>query len=205
MPILFPNAGSVESSEYPNLKQHGFARSMKWQGKREINGFYEVLNSDSDSKKIFPFDFRCGVGGEFKKDGSFTIVQSVKNLEDEKELPISMGFHPYFKVPHDLKKDIKFNFAGGDFIKENIQKWAHDKYISINNPNTPMEVIIPNLGTLVFHVSKEYKKIWIWSQSGKDFICIEPVMRDPGGLIENPEKIKVGDTLSAYLSISLKE
>ena len=68
-----------------------------------------------------------------------------------------------------------------------------------------MEVIIPNLGTLVFHVSKEYKKIWIWSQSGKDFICIEPVMRDPGGLIENPEKIKVGDTLSAYLSISLKE
>ena len=68
-----------------------------------------------------------------------------------------------------------------------------------------MEVQIPNLGKLTFKVSPEYKKIWIWSQPGKDFICIEPVMRDVGGIIDDPEKVKSNQKFSANLNLSLEK
>lgn len=212
IPILFPNAGPLEGPQYPNLKQHGFARNQKWEAIRIPNGFIGKLRSNDSTREMFPFDFSLHVSGEFKKDGSFNIIQSVKNLEKDKELPISMGLHPYFKVPNELnedsyeqKKKIKFNFKGGDFVEENIEKWANGKAISIDNPNTSMEIGIPLHGTLVIEASKEYQKIWIWSQPGKDFICIEPVMRDKGGLVNDPEEIKPGEIFSANFNISFRE
>lgn len=210
IPILFPNAGPIESPQYTNLKQHGFARnSSNWKTEKFINGFKETLMSTKETKKIFPYDFRFIINTNFEKDGSFTINQEVENLEDNEELPLSMGLHPYFKVPQDIKGEIKFNFEGGKFIEEQIELWANGKYISIDNPkvknpNTVMEITIPTLGTLIIDASPLYKKIWIWSMPGKDFICIEPVMRDKGGLVENPEKIKIKETFRASVNFRLK-
>jgi len=67
-----------------------------------------------------------------------------------------------------------------------------------------MEINIPGLGILIFNIDKGYKRIWIWSQTDKDFICIEPVMRDKGGLVNDPEKIKPGETFSATFNLNLK-
>jgi len=218
IPKLCPGAGPNESVEnpnlkkYPDLKQHGFARNKKWDCVKTANGFVETLKSDADTRKIFPFDFSIRMVSGFEKDGSFNINESIKNLEKDKDLPVSDGLHPYFRIPNENKEDayelknkIEFNFKGGDFIKENIDKWANGKSISIKTPNTPMEVIIPSLGTLVLEVSKEYKHIWIWSQPGKDFICIEPVRRNKGGLIDDPEKIKPGEVSSTNFNIRLQK
>lgn len=205
IPILFPNAGGVEGPKYPNLKQHGFARDMKWISNKMQNGFISILESNKESKEMFSYEFYTKIRAEFKDDGSFEINQSVKNLEKEKELPISMGLHPYFKVPSELKKDIEFNFKGGDFIKENIKKWSNGEYISIDNPKGKMEINIPTIGKIILNVSKEYEKIWVWSKKGEDFFCIEPVMRDKNGLVNNPHKIKPADTFSAGFNISFKE
>ena len=68
-----------------------------------------------------------------------------------------------------------------------------------------MEVIIPDLGTLIIDASKEYEKIWIWSIPEKDFICIEPVMRDEGGLVNNPQKIDPKEIFNASVNFLLKE
>ena len=118
-------------------------------------------------------------------------------------MPVSSGFHPYFKVSREEKKNIIFNFEGGELVKEQIEKWANGKAVSIENPNKPIEIKIPGLGSLVFDISKEYKRIWVWSMEGKDFICIEPVMRDKGGIIEDPEKIKPKEKHSSSFNISL--
>lgn len=207
IPILFPNAGPLESTQFPSLQQHGFARNAKWQAQKEGNSFTQTLNSNDDTKKVFPFDFSLSVGGRFNEDGSFSISQSVQNLGQE-VMPVSSGLHPYFRVPNELKKDIKFNFPGGDLVEQNIEQWVNGeaiKAVSIANPGIPIEVSIPNLGTLVFDISPKYKRIWVWSQEGKDFICVEPVMRDKGGLVDDPEEIQVGETLEAEVKISLKE
>jgi len=165
----------------------------------------ENLKSDASTKEVFPYDFELSVNSGFDNDGSFNMVQSVKNLEKEKDMPVSFGLHPYFKVPHESKKDVKFNFEGGKEIEEKFDIWANGKAVSIDNPGVPIEVSVPGTGTLVFDISKEYKKIWVWSQPGEDFFCVEPVMRNKGGLVDDPENVKPNGTCHTNFNIKLKE
>jgi galactose mutarotase-like enzyme len=205
IPILFPNFGPIESPKFPGLKQHGFARnSSKWKYVINQNSFIETLISDSETLKSYPYHFKLSISGKFEADGSFSLHQEVENLEKNKTIPVSFGLHPYFKSPANKKNKIKFNFEGGKYIEEQNEAWANNKDIYIDNPKVPMRIDIPELGTLIMTAQPEYKKIWIWSQSEKDYICIEPVMRKKGGLIDDPEIIKPGETFSASVNFSLK-
>lgn len=207
IPILFPNAGpipeEIKTEEYINLKQHGFARDMKWSSENKENSFSETLISDENTKKVYPHDFKLTLSGILEEDSSFTLTKNIQNLNENQEMPISSGLHPYFKVANAQKQNIEFNFPGGDFVKENIEKWANGKAVSIDNPNIPLEVYIPELGTLVFTIDQEYKKIWVWSMPDKDFICIEPVMHDIGGIIKAPTMIKPKEDLTVSFNIKL--
>lgn len=99
-----------------------------------------------------------------------------------------MGLHPYFRIPSELKSKIKFDFPGGKIAQEKIENWINGKAISMKNPSTedelvPLNIVIPKLGTVVMTASPEYKRIWVWSANANaDFFCVEPVMRDTGGL-----------------------
>ena len=209
IPVLFPNAGPIpdelKTPEFASLKQHGFARDQKWNFEETMQESSLILRANSETKKVFPYDFVLSLVNKFEKDGSFTITEQVENCEPEREMPISMGLHPYFKVANELKKDIKFDFEGGKFIEDNFDKWANGKAVSLDNPGGSMVVTIPKLGKLTFNISKEFKKIWIWSQTDKDFICIEPVMRDKGGLVTDPEMIKPYERFSAKMNISFRK
>ncbi|MBP6925450.1 MAG: hypothetical protein KBC22_00090 [Candidatus Pacebacteria bacterium] len=179
IPILFPNAGIIpegaQNSELSNLKRHGFARDMEWDFQKESRGFSESLVSNAETKKVFPYDFKLSLRGEFQDDGSFTLYQKIENL-DTRDLPVSSGLHPYFKVDPSNKRNVQFDFPGGEIIKGNTDQWASGETVCIDNPSTPMSMTIPNMGTLVLQLSPEYEKIWVWSMPEKDFICIEPVM-----------------------------
>ena len=209
IPILFPNAGpipdEIKTEELKNLKQHGFARDSRFTAEKLRNGFKETLTSNEETKKVYPYDFNFELEGIFEDDGSFTITQTVENMEKDNEMPISSGLHPYFKVPSTEKKNIKFNFEGGKEIEEKVEIWTNGKAVSVTNPNTPIEIYIPKLGTLVITASKEYKRIWGWSQEGKDFVCVEPVMNDKGGIITNPEKIKPNEKHISKVNLLLKK
>jgi galactose mutarotase-like enzyme len=159
---------------------------------------------------MYPYDFALSIEGQLDTDGSFMISQIVENKEADKPLPIAMGLHPYFKVPDEEKKNIRFDFKGGDYIEKNIDVWANGGTISIDNPkvgdpSATMEIIIPELGVLILDISIEYKKVWIWSQPGQDFICIEPVMRDVGGLADDPVFIKPLQLCAATMRVSIKK
>ncbi|MDD4412528.1 MAG: methyltransferase domain-containing protein [Patescibacteria group bacterium] len=205
IPILFPNAGPVEDSRY-KLKQHGFARtSDKWKADNNI----EKLVADKKTMEAYPYNFSLEIKNDIEEDGSVLLSQEVTNLESNKDLPLAMGLHPYFRVPTDKKKDIKFNFIGGDIIENDVKNWSNDGTTSIENPKikNPDEVLrieIPDLGTLIMDVSQEYNRIWVWSQPGKDFICIEPAMREEGGLVNEPEMIKSGQKFSGKVKFSLE-
>ena len=199
IPNLFPNSGPLpegENNPYPNLKQHGFARTSAWKTEyMEERKFSEVFLSNEETKKAFPYNFETRMKSELNDDGSIALIQEAKNLEKDRKMPISMGLHPYFKVPDEKKKDIKFNFAGGEKLEKDFSYWSQGGTVRIDNPklkdpNAVLRIEIPELGTLVMAVSEEYQKILIWSLPGQDFVCIEPVMRNDGGLINNPEMIK---------------
>jgi galactose mutarotase-like enzyme len=211
IPILFPNAGPIESSLYPHLQQHGFARdSSHWKVVKSDTGFIETLIADGETMGVYPYDFSLSVSVEFTADGSFVLEQKIENRDTEKILPVAAGLHPYFKVPHDKKDEIVWNFEGGNYIQDNIEMWANGIYVSVDNPKVKdpqavLEVIIPYLGTLSMDVSSEYKKIWVWSMPGKDFVCIEPVMRDKGGLVEDPEIINPQSSSTARVCLRVEE
>ena len=210
IPILFPNAGPIESEKFPNLKQHGFARdASSWKVEKNARGFKETLFSNAETKAVYPYNFRFSTAGILEEDGSFVLNQEVENMETDTEMPLSMGLHPYFKVPQNQKNAIKFNFPGGESIEKQSESWMNGAYVSVDNPRTEntspgLEIIIPDLGTLTIQPSPEYKKIWVWSLPGKDFVCIEPVMRGKNGLVEDPQKISPGEIFSASVRIGLR-
>jgi len=203
IPILFPQAGPVDpNSQFSKLKQHGFARnSSNWKFEKTDNGFIEKLSFDEETLEKYPYQFEFSIIGKFEDDGSFTLTQEVKNVGD-KEMPIAMGLHPYFKVPANEKNNIGFNFPGGEIVKNQTEIWTNSGTTSIDNPEK-LEVEIPNTGNLTITPSSEYQKTWVWSLPEKDFICIEPVMRDVNGIIDNPEKIPPQATFSASVNFKL--
>lgn len=211
IPILFPNAGPITTGqELPNLEQHGFARKSVWQTASASEGFRETLEANKETRVAYPYNFRFSMSGQFETNGSFTLKSEVENQEEHKELPLSMGLHPYFKVPSSAKAKIKFDFAGGEEIEKQIETWANGEAVSIDNPKMKdpaavLRVEIPGLGTLVIDASAEYQKIWVWSLPDKDFVCIEPVMRNINGLIDNPEMIKPKETFSASVNFNLQK
>lgn len=201
IPILFPNGGELTNSEFPLLTRHGFARSLPWQSMHREGSFTETLSATEETLKLFPYNFRLTVKGVLGTDGSFTITQSVENLEKEKPMPLSMGLHPYFKVSSYEKKNIKFNFDGGKEIEEKLDTWVHGGTVSVANPGGLLHVIFPGMGEIILNYSKEYERILVWSEEGKDFVCIEPVMRDPGGLVTNPYMVNPGEVYTGTISI----
>lgn len=212
IPILFPNAGPIEDEKFPGLKQHGFARtSSNWQGIQDAAGtrFTETLQTDASTTPEYPFAVRQTLSGILEEDGSATIIQQVTNLESMKSIPVSMGLHPYFNIKATEKRALTFECLEGELIEAAVEYWSNGGTTSIANPRTldphaSIRVTIPSLGVLTLTASPEYQRIWIWSLPGKDFLCIEPVLRDVGGLVSDPQIVLPGETFSAQLNIKLE-
>ncbi|NTW14445.1 MAG: hypothetical protein HGA31_05460 [Candidatus Moranbacteria bacterium] len=208
IPILFPFSGPSTDGirdRFPGLDtQHGFARTSKtWKIEALPNGFRETLESDGMTKEAYPYDFRLSVSTELGDDGSVTIVQEVGNTGNE-TMPVSMGLHPYLRVPRDLRRDIGFDFEGGEKISEEFENWTRGGTTDIDNPGI-LRISIPGLGTLVMEVSPEYRHILVWSEGpDSDYICIEPVMRLDGGLADDPENVGPGAVFSGKVTYRLE-
>jgi galactose mutarotase-like enzyme len=206
IPIMFPNAGPLkEGGPYPLLKQHGFARSSEWDIDRNGEGgeLVEKIEANEDTKKSFPYDFLLRMKIKAEEDGSISLIQEVTNREKVKDMPVSMGLHPYFQVPEENKKEILASLIGEDDADKKFEEWLNGGTISIDNPGD-LGLIIPGVGTIRMNVSEEYKKIWIWTQLNQDFICVEPVMRDVEGLTEDPELIEPGENILGRVNFSLE-
>ena len=211
IPILFPNSGPIDHELFPGLKQHGFARTMNTWKSTNTGGkprFEEHLTDTDATRHQYPHHFRLDVGGSLEDDGAFLLYQRATNTDaagSGLHMPVAMGLHPYFRVSNGLKKNISFDFDGGEIAARDAGVWSRGGTVSIDNPGEPLRVGIPELGTVVLEVSPEYKKIWIWSLPEKDFICIEPVMRDEGGLVRDPAYVEPGESITGRLSIRLEK
>jgi len=211
IPNLFPFSGPATDGireRYPELtRQHGFARNADaWtcvplpDGRR---GFRETLASDSATRSVFPFAFEYASEGEFSDDSALTIRQVVSNTGAE-PMPVSMGLHPYFAAVHDRRRDVRFDFPGGERVAREYGHWTNGGTTKIDNPGA-LAVGIPGLGTIRMEVSPEYRKVFVWSEGPEDdYVCIEPVMRDDGGLVADPEMIPPGATFETLVTYRLE-
>jgi len=215
IPNLFPMSGPpTKEGPFSELNQHGFARDSVWKIEyNNENELIETLESNDETQKIYPYEFILKMKSKMGEEGDITLTQEVENT-GKNEMPISMGLHPYFNVPEGEKEKIKFDFEGGDEIEGDFQDWLEnserkgekDFLKRIDNPEEEIKIFIPGTGTINMNISEGYKGIWIWTERDKNFICVEPVMRDNqnGEIVNGPEMIKSGERFSANVKYTLE-
>ncbi|MDT2604290.1 aldose 1-epimerase family protein [Enterococcus dongliensis] len=110
-PLLFPFVGRLKDDQYTyqgktySMGQHGFARdklfSVVEQTKDKVTF---LLESDEETKAVYPFDFVLTVSYEIWGEG-VRIRFNVENTGTE-EMIFALGGHPAFNIP--LTEELKF-------------------------------------------------------------------------------------------------
>ncbi len=191
IPVLFPNAWPLTLEEQSRsgyrLPQHWFARTNRW---KVIDRMETSLVQSLHSDDVITHDWYMWSGSitnsiELNRDDcKFDYI--ITN-EWEKPIPISFGMHPYFDVPQGDKTAIQWKFEGWNKIAQDVQSWSNDGTTMIDMPKDGViRVYIPWIWSLKIEADKEFKRLWIWSLPGKNFVCIEPVMGDEGAIVNNP-------------------
>lgn len=192
IPYMFPNAWPLSELEkeksWFNLPQHWTWRINKWENIFCENWKY-VQKFKLDNYDLFPFHGEV-INSIQIEESWVNITHKIVNRWNI-SLPISTWLHPYFRVPLWNKKDIEWNFKWWEEIKSDIDIWSNDWTITFDNPGMPLEIFIPDIGTIVIDVSSEYKKFWVRSLPNKDFICIEPVMWNEWDIVKNQLKLNL--------------
>lgn len=229
IPIMFPNGGPLDNvlpGATEKLEQHGFVSRSELSVDETNEDENKLIEKFEGTKSAsYPYEkYLLRIISEIEEDGSVLLTEEVQNNSD-KEMPISMGLHPYFRVPKGRKNEAEIDFGDDALnreIKKNSKSWMNGEAMIIDNPKLKSEntdedktlkikIRIPEVGTIAMDVFEEYESIWIWSKESEkgdedDFICVEPVMRKPRGLTsERPGIVKPHDTFRGSVKFGLEK
>ncbi|MEH2329602.1 aldose epimerase family protein [Nostoc sp.] len=191
-PILFPICGNLPDNTYIyngqkyTLKQHGFARELPWsateQKTKDQASLTVVLNSNEQTKAVYPFDFQLAFTYELQGN-TLEVRQQYKNLSST-PMPFSAGFHPYFlcgdktqlelEIPSKQYQDNQtkeiHSFDGNfDFSRDEID-FAFGQLTS--QSATAIDRSRKFKLTLDYDDFSTY--LVFWTVKGKEFYCLEP-------------------------------
>ena len=199
IPVMFPNAGPLRENDLYKLNQHWFARNKSWQYEQITDTSFKMfLESDNNSKEIFPFDFRIEIIWELFEN-NIKIFQKIINTW-ENDLVSRTGLHPYFFAWNEDKENLKIYLWDEILDDYSFCEW---KTVYLDNPGD-INVVFPDSKILKLNYDKSYKKLWIWSEIWKDFICIEPVYEDEQALLDKPMILKSREEKIFEISIEKK-
>ncbi|MEH0158184.1 aldose 1-epimerase family protein [Limibacter armeniacum] len=206
-PVLFPIVGKLKDNTFIvdgvsyQMSQHGFARDMDFELiKQEKGSLLFELQSNSETLKLYPFEFVLRIGYTLKGK-SLEVSYQVSNPSD-KELFFSIGAHPAFNCPIEkgtqrddyfLKFDKKISAdicliegglqngkkvelldnQGSLWIKDDLFK--RDALVFKQFPSSKVSLADENLNPYVTVDFKGFPYLGIWSPSEEaPFVCIEP-------------------------------
>ncbi|MET3696923.1 galactose mutarotase-like enzyme [Bacillus oleivorans] len=221
IPILFPICGALENGEYTykgktyQMKNHGFARNMAWEVVGEnTEGRASItlkLSSNEVTKKVYPFDFDVLFTYQLK-GRELIILQEYVNRSDE-PMPMYAGFHPYFKTS---KKSIVYDLEATQYLDYNDMEVKPYQELDLSTEKEAFLILDPKGNELSFPLEEIQKKVTmkygeefnyivLWSEIGKDFLCVEPWMGKMGDFktMENIPLVEPGESLVTVVSISV--
>ncbi len=191
-PILFPICGNLPDNTYTHngqqytLKQHGFGRELAWevteQKTEDKASLTLVLNSNEQTKAVYPFDFQVIFTYELQGN-TLAIRQEYKNLSST-PMPFSAGFHPYFLTGD--KNRLEFQIPSGQYQDQNTKEiHSFDGNFDFNRDEIDVAfkdltsqsatVIDPSRSLkLTLDYDHIYSHLVFWTVKGKDFYCLEP-------------------------------
>ncbi|WML49026.1 aldose epimerase [Neobacillus sp. PS3-34] len=219
IPILFPISGQLENGEYEwngttyKMKNHGFARDLPWQVKDIKTGSDEAsitmkLESNSETLTSYPFQFTL-IFKYILHNNKLTIEQEYQNHSKE-EMPIYAGFHPYFKT---TTKQLKIDTDATEYLDYNDMEFKKfSKVIDIDQKESyalktktgAFQFFLDDIGSSInLTYNPDFPYVVLWSEEGKDFVCVEPWMAKTDELNRKEELTRISPNESLQTSIAI--
>jgi galactose mutarotase-like enzyme len=175
IPLLFPYAGKLVDERLVHtgtaMKQHGFGRNKAWVVKERGPDFVRLsLAQDADTRAQFPYDYVA--------EHTVSILPRGLHLElmvhntGTRALPLSPGWHPYFRCPAAQKAAVRSDLAG--FTPDKLGDDREFDFGLEAPARGRARFEVPGLGGLRLSFSPLMRHLQFWSQPGRDFICLEP-------------------------------
>lgn len=220
IPFLFPIFGRLQDGKYIwdgaeyAMAIHGFGHTSSWEVVARSDAMLRlVLEANEDTLLQYPFRFRVTL--EFSiEQGALTLRQTYENL-GEKPMPYNYGFHPYFltEKPEDLRvettADTFFDFAvggkafGHGSVSLSVPEGAPEAgaaFMGVHGPTILHNHKARNRLTMEFDES--FHTHVLWTQAGKNFLCVEPVNGSANGLNTGVYlTLQPGESKTAFLRL----
>lgn len=193
VPILFPNCGKPDGGVHHfngvdcPIENHGLADLLPWQVKSATDEAIELtLTPNGLTKFVYPFEF-CLTMRYTLAGGKAGLALTVENKGD-KEMPFSVGFHPYFaaskleNVSFDIKAATCSESAKGEQpaapaqIALTKKDGAAESIRLLTGVKSPMVLTDSGNGhkvTVAFDEAAFGNGV-LWQQNAETFVCMEP-------------------------------
>lgn len=224
IPFLFPIFGRLAQGKYAHdgreyaMEIHGFGHTSPWQvaGQTE-DELTLVLTSDERTLAMYPFRFRAELRFQVE-EGMLVIHQRFENLDDQK-MPYSFGFHPYFLLEDlsharvETTAGMRFDFSvgkpvpfGQGSVSLAIPEGAPETGSAFMEAAGPTSLHIDAEGRrITMEHGTDFPQIILWTQTGKRFLCVEPINGTANGLNTGIHRTLLpGETAEAVLTIHIE-
>lgn len=224
IPILFPISGQLSNGTYEweghtySMANHGFARNASWevigQETKERAALTIKFTSSEQTKLSYPFDFTV-LFTYVLKGGKLTIKQEYNNQGD-KSMPIYAGFHPYFKTG---EKNLSYETDATkyyDYNDNQVKQFTGNiELTNLKEAVVFLDSISPSISfgspggkkRIKLKYGELFKYIVLWTESGNEFICVEPWMAKTDEFNRKEELVMINgnESLKTEFSIELEE
>jgi galactose mutarotase-like enzyme len=191
IPVLFPYAGKLVDGRFvaagTTMKQHGFGRNRPWVvEEKSASELRARLVEDADTQAQYPYTY----------EADYLVTALPRGLEvrlfvrntGAKTMPLSPGWHPYFRCPAALKSEVTGNVEG--FTADKLGNDREFDFGLLPPASGKTEFQIPELGRVSIDFSPGMRHMQFWSLPSKDFICLEPFF-GPNDTINTERRLDV--------------
>ena len=206
-PILFPIIGALAGNEYRldcqtyTLSRHGFARDRMFTLVEAARNHARLrLDWDAQTLDRYPFRFRLEMRFHLS-DATLRMSALVRNLEEEKTLPASFGFHPALRWPlpyGEPRADHVLTFeldeaapirrldAQGLLLPEKFETPVRGQTLELHDALFEKDVVMFDgiasrrvrygaaRGPQIEVGYDGMPQLGVWTKPGAGFLCIEP-------------------------------
>ncbi|MFO0735227.1 MAG: galactose mutarotase [Labilithrix sp.] len=196
-PVLFPSPGKLvdDSWTHGKMGQHGFARSSKWEVTDQTKSAVSLrLTANDATRAVYPWNFVASY--IYRLDGPKLRIEQRFESFGEKPMPFGAGFHPYFHVPQAEKAHARIptqakrawdNVAKREIeMPERIDLTAKEVDLHLHAHGGPRAALELRDARIDIRCSEEFERWVVWTQEGKDFVCLEP-WTSPGNALNSGE------------------
>lgn len=199
VPVLFPIAGKLTKDTLQThlgprtIAQHGFARKLPWELLPLGDGPSATLRlvPDESALGLFPYDgFDLRV--TYALRGDTLAVTTELRHRCTTDLPLHLGFHPYFALPPGSKGSAwvvtdatrawnnragaEEPFAGWAFGEEEVDLHLLDHGVlrPDGQPGTSAVLSAAGRDLVRLDLDPVFATLVVWTLPGRDFVCVEP-------------------------------